>query len=142
MQKLIIEKPAPKPIPGKITERVKTFEDACEVLGVEGEIFAGSLHDALSGDAKSIAAEIKLILIIRALNQGWKPDWNDDDEYKYYPWWDMEQSKSNPTGFGLLSVDCFSTGSSVGSRLCFKSEELAQYAAKQFTDLYKDYFTL
>ncbi|MOA38929.1 hypothetical protein D3C78_1606660 [compost metagenome] len=32
--------------------------------------------------------------------------------------------------------------SGVGSRLVFKSRELAEYAAKQFINEYKDFFTL
>ena len=32
--------------------------------------------------------------------------------------------------------------SAVGSRLCFKSKDLATYAGTQFLDIYKDFFTI
>jgi hypothetical protein len=78
----------------------------------------------------------KLVIIIKALNEGWKPNWNDRSECKYYPWFDLE------SGFVLRSVSCNREISSVGYRLCFKSETLAKYAAAQFVDLYKDFFII
>jgi hypothetical protein len=114
----------------KITDRVKTFEDACEVLGVR-------FHASNTDDPDDEAYK-KLKIIILALNEGWKPNWNNGNEYKYYPWFYMDKSN----GFSLLSVTGACTGSSVGSRLCFKSRELAEYAAKQFIELYKQFFTL
>jgi hypothetical protein len=45
-------------------------------------------------------------------------------------------------GFRLGSVYCRYDDSGVGSRLCFRSKEIAKYAANQFLDLYKEFFTL
>jgi hypothetical protein len=109
-----------------ITDQVKTFEDACKILGVVPDEHFNKLDEYNQ-------ASIKLQTIIKALNEGWKPNWNDENEYKYYPWWRMD----SVLGFGLGDVYCLGSYSDVGSRLCFKSEELAQYAAKQFKDLYK-----
>jgi len=121
---------------GGITDRVKTFEDACDVLGIKGEIFTASLHEDLANDCAAIKAFTKLLIITRALNEGWTPDWNNNSEYKYYPWFKMGR------GFVLNDVLCLCTGAAVGSRLCFKNEQLAEYAAKQFNSIYKDFFTL
>jgi hypothetical protein len=121
----------------KITDRVKSFEDACTVLGIKPAEVLPSLHPSMTKDAKSIHAYIQLVIIARALNQGWEPDWDDTDEYKYYPWFYMSAS-----GFRLYGVYYINAHSCVGSRLCFKSEELAEYAVAQFTDLYKDFFIL
>jgi hypothetical protein len=130
-------------IDAKITDKVKTFDDACKVLNVNATelavIFSSPILTStiLASDTASIKAYTKLILITRALNEGWEPDWDDDDEYKHYPWFYMQDS-----GFRLIDVDCHYTYSGVGSRLCFKSEELAQYAAKQFLDLYEVFMIL
>lgn len=114
----------------KITDRVKTFEDACIVLGLQ------PTEITCAYDSADDQAYKKLKAIISALNEGWKPDWNNTNQPKYYPWFELQG------GFRLhyVAYDC--TYSSVGSRLCFKSRELAQYAATQFADLYKDFFTL
>jgi hypothetical protein len=42
-----------------ITECVKTFEDACEVLGIDGTILIGTIDDALADDSDSIIAYTK-----------------------------------------------------------------------------------
>jgi hypothetical protein len=45
------------------------------------------------------------------------------------------------SGVGLSYGDCVFgySRARVGSRLCFKSEELAKYAATQFINEYRDY---
>jgi hypothetical protein len=120
----------------KITDRVKTFEDAYNVLGIN----TGCVYSS-SEEPDEIAYK-KLKVIVKALNEGWTPDWNDDDQYKWYPWFELQKTNSNPSGFRLDCVNYHYAGSAVGSRLCFRSRELAEYAAKQFEDLYKQFFTL
>lgn len=112
-----------------------------------------------------VLAFLKLRIITAALNQGWAPDRTNGDEYKYYPWFclytedeyndldDDDKEKccrvvgrsyvsANASG-GLVcaSADSASSGSgtSVGSRLAFKTRELALYAGKQFVDLWCDF---
>ena len=119
------------------TKLITTFEQACEVKGIDPGIYPQVPEDL----QKPIIAAAKLIIIINVLNEDWKPNWKDFDENKYYPWWDMNDS-SSPSGFGLDGVTYDYSGSAVGSRLCFKSEELARYAATQFEAIYKDYFTI
>lgn len=74
-------------------------------------------------------------LLCRALNEGWEPDWNDNNQYKHFPWFHMAGS----SGFRFCGYDTWATDSRVGSRLCFKSRELAEYAGKQFADLYNKF---
>lgn len=118
-----------------VIERIKTFEDACRELGLS-TVQIGV--DGLSDDEKSIHAYAKLIIIARALNEGWTPDWNNTNQYKYVPWF-----KEN-SGFGLSYNDFVGWISTTngGSRLCYKTRELAEYAAKQFADIYKDFLTI
>ena len=115
----------------KITDRVKNFLDACEITGADPYD-----NKYVNGDEDAIAYE-KLKVIVSALNEGWKPNWNDDYQRKWYPWFYM-----NKPGFRFYDSTFDFTYTYVGSRLCFKSEELSTYAAKQFLDIYKDYFTI
>lgn len=115
----------------KINDRVKTYGDACEVLGISSEIIG---YDEMNEDE---IAYIKLKTIIKALNEGWKPNWDDTNEAKYYPWFYM----NGPSGFRLDYVYYSYHRSVVGSRLCFQKREVAEYAVKQFFDLYKTFFT-
>ncbi|MFA9212968.1 MAG: hypothetical protein ACEQSR_03875 [Candidatus Methylacidiphilales bacterium] len=113
----------------KITDKVKSFEDACKVLGLN---YSLSPHFYTADEI----AYLKLKVIVKALNEGWTPDWSDDEEHKYYPWFDLEK------GFVLYDVAYYFTLTSVSSRLCFKSRELAEYAANQFLDLYKSFMVI
>jgi hypothetical protein len=122
----------------KITDRVKTFEDACEVLGIPNSINLPDVTDCEEEDAKAITAFAKLSIIRRALNEGWKPNYSDNSQYKYYPWFKWTAG----SGFSFFDFVCDYAGSNVGARLSFKSSELAKYAAEQFIDLYRDFLTL
>jgi hypothetical protein len=120
----------------KITDRVKTFKNACDIAGVSENL--KQLLDYKGGDKDILAtqAHAKVIIIAKALNEGWTPDFSNSNQVKYYPWFKF----SPGVGFSFDDyVDVF-TFSFVGSRLCFKSSELAKYAAEQFKDIYNDLF--
>lgn len=117
-----------------ITDRVKSFEDACQVLGISTNV--PEVKGLPRKHQKAIIANYKLIVIAEALNEGWKPNWQDSDEYKYYPWFDM----SNPAGVGYsyTTNTASHTTANIGSRLCLKNRELAIYFGQTFTDLFND----
>lgn len=114
-----------------ITDRIKTFEDVLNEANITEEAFLKTC-----GTSPDNIAYEKLKLIMEVLNEGWVPNWNDGNEYKYWAWWDMKN------GFSFDDVDRFYQLSLVGSRLCFKSSALAKYAATQFLDIYKAYFVI
>jgi hypothetical protein len=120
---------------GKITDRVKTFEDALAELGKSYDEFV----TACGGLSDDEVAYKKLKIIRLALNEGWKPNWNDSSEYKYYPWFDMRTEGG--FDFSYSSYDSWTSDATAGSRLCFKSSDLAKYAGTQFLDIYKDFMT-
>lgn len=122
----------------EITDRVKTYEDACKVLGVEP---INEQNAKAQGFRSDEIARRKLETIAAALNEGWKPDWNNTDQYKYYPYFYIQE---NAKGKGSAGLSCASTHYTAsyayahfGSRLCFYASRLARYAGNQFTDLYE-----
>lgn len=154
--------------PQDVRERIKTFEDACNELGEEHpfvllynvfdeEIASHSMHDS----DKDVVIYLKLRIITAALNEGWEPQFTED-EYRYYPWFALftqkeidemsDDDKSRVVGrasvssnaFGGLayanavSASSFSFGYN-GSRLAFRTRELADYAGRQFVELYADF---
>ena len=76
-----------------ITERVKTFEDACKVLGARAAngdedaalLLADYESNADNIKTSGIVAFMKLCIITAALNEGWKPTFSKD-EYRWFPW--------------------------------------------------------
>jgi hypothetical protein len=125
-------------IPQKITDIVKTYEDACEQIGIDPDFGISCSKSGVWKEIESISAYAKLIVIAQALNQGWQPDWSDTTECKYVPWF------KEKSGFGLAydGYDVWDTNTNFGSRLCFKNRELAEYAATQFAGIYKDFLTI
>ena len=120
-------------LPLKIEDKVKTFEDACKILGVSSKLPDVSTFPV--ENQKHFIAQHKIITIIKALNEGWKPNWSNSSEDKYYPYF-----YQSPSGFGFSGAYCdfWNASTSVGSRLCLKTEKLALYVGKQFEDIYKD----
>jgi hypothetical protein len=115
----------------KITDRIKTFADACEVLDIDPD---DQWHES---DEQDEVAYKQLKVVARALNEGWEPNYNDTNQRKWYPWFYL-----NAPGFRLYDCNCGDSRSFVGARLVFKSEELARYAATQFQGLYSNYMEL
>lgn len=154
--------------PKDITERVKTFEDACRELGEEHPFVSAYTawikHEEFD-DQEDILAYMKLRIICAALNEGWEPQFTED-EWRYYPWnilWTEEElsEKSDEwkTDRHLISTGEYQTdyaglasaystdapsdtSATVGSRLCLKSDTLAVYCGKQFINIWADFYLI
>lgn len=148
------------------TERVKTYEDAVWELGNDHplvEAASSAEWRFTNSEDKDIIAYLKLRVIVAALNDGWKPQFVPG-ELRWYPWYELiskdeydamsEDEKQerrcvgrpdyNACAYGGLvysSADFASSFSYAdsGSRLAFKSEALAEYAGKQFAELFANF---
>lgn len=141
----------------KKMKEIKTFEDACKATGINHEDWL----KAHEGASKDVLAFLKLRIIAMALNEGWHPSFSEN-EIRYWPWFYViskeeyeamsEEQKSRCVGRG--SYNAVANGglvfayannastyssSNVGSRLAFRTRELAIYAGKQFIDIYADF---
>ena len=129
-----------------VMDRIKTFADALNELGNDDEDVRQykKMIGVFLDDKNHILNYHRATIIVKALNEGWEPNFGNFDEYKYYPWFKFQKGSDAASGFGFSYYDwtCSSTGTDVGARLCFKTGELAEYAGKQFEALYKDYFLL
>lgn len=132
-------------LPQNITDRIKTFEDACAELNIKvKDIYCPSIgynKNKPSKHSKFALAALKLSIIVEALNEGWEPNWKHVSESKYYPrfiWLENEfiLNSINRGYFGM------GTAAGITTNLCFKTEKLAEYAGKQFIDIYNDFLFL
>ena len=153
-----------------ITERVKTFEDACKELGEDHKLVQQfkAIQEAIAED-KEATAYFKLGIITAALNEEWEPDFTNDDEYRYYPYlciWTKEELEDKneawkdehnlqlwlgggasnagaACGLAFAGSDCAWSNAyaNFSARLAHKTEELAIYSGKQFTELWTNYTT-
>ena len=114
-------------------------------------------------DTADIMAYVTLRVITEALNEGWKPQFTEG-ERRWYAWYDFltkeevegmsDEEKEERRVVGRACSYAYAygglvfssagrvsahSGTFIGSRLAFKNEELAEYAAKQFGDIYADF---
>ena len=150
--------------PKDVTERIKTFEDACNELGENHPLVRA--FDAWEREGynnqKDVDAFFKLRIIVAALNEGWEPQFTES-EWRYYPWfWLYTQAEINNmdeeecqdrrmmsagdyqtdyAGFAFAHSDYVPSYSlaNIGARLCLKSDTLARHCGKQFSDLWADF---
>lgn len=124
---LELEELFPELKPQLITDRVKTYEDALKVLKRDH-------FDENNLYPREIARR-KLEIIIEALNEGWKPDWENYSQLKWYPYFKSLvgecSSMSAPLEYAIAAI---------GVHLCCKDEKTADYVGQQFSDLYKEIF--
>ena len=109
---------------------IKTFEDACEALGLAPK------NEVSANDDKHIKAYKMLIIIFKAVNNGWTPDWTNSNECKYYPWFKVILSGA---GLSFSYYGCTGTDTFVGHRLCTNKSEKAVFLGTQFREIYEDY---
>lgn len=121
---------------------IKTFDDACKALGYNNTL--PDFSTAPEKHKKAFSAHYQLVIIAEAINEGWQPDWNDEDQYKYELYPDVVVNEKNASGFGLSYDDYvyWRTSSDVGSRLCFESREKARHCFDTFLQLWEDYMLI
>lgn len=125
--------------PKDITKRVKSYADACAVLGIEPMNEEVLVKLGFTGEE---IARRKVGTITEALNEGWVPNWNDTDEYKYYPYFYIEPNNygaSAGLSYAATHYALTAAYARLGSRLCFKTSALARYAGETFTELYTQF---
>lgn len=119
-----------------VTDRVKSYQDACDELGIQ-DLHLIDFSFLPESSQRSAYAFHQLCTIAEALNEGWQPNWDDRDQPKYHGWF---QSKEDGFSYGVLA--CGGVDAAVGSRLVYKSLDLAEYAGTQFIDIYREFMNI
>ncbi len=123
---------------GKITDRIKTFEDACKSLKLD-PVKSLPYKTPKTKREKAINDLTRLDIIVEALQEGWQPNWNDHNERKWRPW--FSHSEGSGFGFSYSAYGAWSTCTYCGSRLCLPTEELADYFGEQFIEIHNRILT-
>ena len=159
--------------PKDITERIKTLYDAqCELeeRAGHGDYEAKQLieeYNNLNPEETStdLLAYMQLRIITAALNEGWKPQFTEDERrwYPYFVLWSKDEidnmsdedkdnrelllwggGANSGTLCGSSSSSSYyawsDTAANLGSRLALKSEALATYAGRQFANVYARFY--
>ena len=126
-RKLELEELFPELKPISIIDRVKTYEDALEVLRRDH-------FDEKNLYPREIARR-KLEIIIEALNEGWEPDLSNHQEYKWYCYFNGSVAS---LGFSSSYASPAIASATIGVRFCLKSKKLADYIGNNFKNLYEE----
>lgn len=113
-------------------DQIKSYEDACERLGIEPMDEAAMLKMGFRQDEID---RRKLETITFAINDEEYLDWNNAGQQKWYPYFNF--NSSSRFAFYDTRYDCSIAYAGDASRLCFKDRERATYAGQTFTELYK-----
>ena len=147
--------------PQMVTDRIKTFNDALKELNPFRPLVKEYKALCKADVTENMIAYSRLCIVTAALNEGWTPQFVEE-EYRYFPYFRIyskeeirkmsEEEKSRvayrssnaaDASGGVLyasaDFDSAYVGANIGSRLAFKTKELAEYAGKQFTKLYAEY---
>jgi len=125
--------------------KIDSYEAACKDQGRDPAC-RPDVSMLEPGLQKFINSAFELAVITKSLNKDEdgkvrKANWNDHDEWKHYPWWNVKADKKNPSGSGLslFGVAYGYSFADVASRLTTVDEEASQYSAETFKDKWEDY---
>jgi len=122
----------------KVTDCIKTIEDVLEDNGISEDEHLQKKNTLLNIiNMPHLYWQWIAELLCKSLNEGWVPDWDNSNERKYTPWFKMGSG-----GFRYHDYVSWGTYSIVGSRLCLKSSDLAEYAGTQFTEVYENFISI
>ena len=137
-----------------ITERIKTFDDAVDELGIEHPLvkqyMAANGNEAFT---RNTIAYIKLQIVAAALNEGWFPDFQIKEKlwapiFKIHAGDEIDDISPDATYLfgapcGIASVNSHYAWSyalsPISARLAVKSEEISDYFGNQFIDIWAEY---
>jgi len=144
LYKLLGQQLNPQPEPPTKWEDILTFETACLVVPPTEDQLALLAYSGTDKHMRACVAVLKLTIVSAAMNKlansgiEWNPDWSNGSEYKYYAYLKFVAG-SGFSGYVCVFAYAFTCP---GSRLCFRSGDMARHAATHFADLYNDFFNL
>lgn len=119
-------------VSGNIMDMVKSYKDACAVEGTD-PIKNLPYANPQNADEEHDNNVKKVKVIIRVLNGGWKPDYSDGKQYKWYCWFRYDPSVS---AFRFDDTDDAYTGANTGtgSRHTCRTDQIATHVGSEFID--------
>lgn len=116
-----------------------TLQDCIDYLGEDDQEVLNLRQLQKVEISEHIISNQSAVVIVKALNKNWIPDWNDPDECKYFIWWNMQ---TNDFSYNYYFV-CKSR-SDVSARLCLKSLKLCQDICenKEFVKIFKSFMLI
>ena len=121
----------------KITDRINSYEDACEDLGLDS-VESLPFKNPKNNRQEAANAFHMLDVITESLLEGKKLDWEDADQTKWYP---VFNNYSSGSGFRVVTSVYGWTGTRAcgGARLCVDTEEKSNHLGIQFLAIWNKF---
>lgn len=118
----------------KITDRVHDWEDICGIIVDQYGMSNTPFSNSRNAIEKSANAFVKLCMIAKVYNEGTILNWENSDQYRYFPY------KSLSGGRWVMGVNCWFSFHGYPCGLYFKSKELCEDAMTKFKEIFDDYY--
>lgn len=119
---------------------MKTKEQALKQLGLE-EFAEPTITGIQPEKAEILKAVYDSLIMSEAIREDYVPDYNDENQLKWEPWYYLRKDNSNPSGFRFYDSIYSRTGthSVLGPLLSqsssSKSDELGKYMENRFREI-------
>lgn len=114
-------------------EDINSYEDACKILNKRIRLREEFVED-YEWYNEQLYTIIKAVNFIDNDYKEWKPDFTNNKEYKYIPYWERGSSD-----WGLISVDYDSCCSVASVSFYYKKENTSRLISNKFINLYNNY---
>lgn len=121
----------------KITDRVKSYEDACAELGKD-PVAELSYRNPVNNRQEFANAAVMLDIICEALCEGVVLDWENEDQKKWGPWF-TGYKKGSGFRFNDSYYRWTDTSTFGGARLCLPTKELSDYFGQHFLPIWNKF---
>lgn len=113
-----------------------SFEESCAARGYDPKAIMPDFSMYPEKHRACLQAFAEMLINAEAINDGVEANWDDENEYKHIPYFDMQKTKRNPSGFrfGDTFFARSGTGTPGGSRLSYRTSAKARYAAETFLE--------
>jgi hypothetical protein len=115
-----------------VSSRINSLKDICE----EGNFTLDILpyKNAVTPLEKYVNACILIPKIVSVYNEGWEPNWNKSDEYKYFPYFEKKGSVWLVSDYYYWDASSLLPGSHY-----YKNRGILMDSCKKFQDTYNDW---
>jgi len=113
-------------------KRLQMLKDA------QGENYLNDIEYQIEVLALNRATVLRALeIVVEAKNEGWFPNWEDEDERKWYPWFFLD----SPFRFCDAGYQDACTYAGCASRLHLQNEADAKEVGTEYLDLWEFYMT-
>lgn len=103
--------------------------------------YNGTSNRLIGAKAFMLLEMVAELFNTRADGSKWEADWNDDNQRKWFPVFNMQSKTPSGVGFSDSIYDFCYSFTYCGSRLAFEFEELTDLSAELYPEVYIDVLT-